>query len=300
MSAPARDGHLPLPWLDRAGRLSGLKLAVFVAVLLPAAGLAYAALTDGLGVKPYEHAIHETGEWAIRLLLASLAVTPLRKITGWTRLVLVRRMLGLATLSYAILHLGLYAAQEGFALGHVVSEIATRVYLTIGFVALLGLIALGATSTDGAVRRLRHNWVRLHRLAYAIAVLGTIHHFLQAKSDVSNATLIAGLLVLAFGYRIAASRKASLSAPLVLAGVALLATAATVLIEYAWYEFGTNLPAERILAANFEVPDSLRPAWSVAMVGFAVAFLPPVQGAVRGALRLIRPRSSAARRAGRP
>lgn len=300
MSAPARAARLPLPWNDRTGRLSWLKLAVIVAILVPAANLAYLALAHDLGAKPYDTAIHTAGDWAIRLLLASLAVTPLRRITGVTRLVLVRRMLGLAALGYAGLHLTLYAAQQGFALGHVAAEIALRIYLTIGFVALLGLVALGATSTDAAVRRLRHNWVRLHRLVYAIAVLATVHYFLQSKADVSQATLMAGLFVLVFGYRIADRGRAALTAPLVLAGVALLATAATVLIEYAWYALATGIPAERVLAANLDPDLAIRPAWSVAIAGLAVALLPPLQGAARGAVRLIRPPASAARRAGRP
>ncbi|MEQ9638893.1 MAG: protein-methionine-sulfoxide reductase heme-binding subunit MsrQ [Alphaproteobacteria bacterium] len=300
MSAPPRAARLALPWNDRAGRLSWLKLAVFVAVLLPAAGLAYAAMMGQLGVKPVEHAIHETGEWAIRLLLATLAVTPLRRITGWTQFVLVRRMLGLATLGYAAGHFLLFVAQEGFALAHVAAEIVSRIYLVIGFTGLLCLIVLGATSTDAAVRRLRRNWVRLHRLAYVVALLASAHFFLQAKVNISEATLIAGLLMLVFGYRIAAWRKAPLTAPLVLAGVALLAAAATGLIEYAWYALATGLPAERVLAANFTAQDDLRPAWSVAVAGLAVALLPPVLGAVRAASRAIRPRASAAPRARRP
>ncbi len=181
----AVSSPLPWPWLDRAGRLSWLKLAVFLACLAPACQLLIAYRLDMLGAKPITALIHGTGEWTVRFLLATLALTPLRRIADWPKLVLIRRMLGVTTMAYALAHLVLYVIDQNYDLAKVVSEIALRIYLTIGFVALVGLIALGATSTDGAIRAMGPNWHRLHKLAYTIAVLGLVHYFLQAKIDVS-------------------------------------------------------------------------------------------------------------------
>ena len=134
----------PFPWLDRAGRLSGLKLVAFLACIGPALYLALAYERDALGAKPITALIHGTGEWTVRFLLASLAVSPLRRIADWPKLINLRRMLGVTVAAYALAHLALYVVDQNFVLTKVVSEIVLRTYLTIGFVALLGLIALGA------------------------------------------------------------------------------------------------------------------------------------------------------------
>ena len=140
--------------LRAAGRFSALKLAVFLALLALAALLAVDALTGGLGARPWDAAIHRVGWWTVVFLLASLAVTPLRRSLRWNALISVRRMIGVTVFAAAVLHLVLYAGQEAWDLWKVGSEIVLRIYLTIGFVALLGLAALAATSTDAMVRRL--------------------------------------------------------------------------------------------------------------------------------------------------
>ena len=127
----------------------------------------------------------------MRFLLLSLAVTPLRRIANYPKLILVRRMLGLTVLAYGVVHLGLYVVDQNFILSKVVSEIVSRFYLTIGFVALLGLTVLGITSTDGMIRRLGKAWPRLHKSVYLIAILGLIHYYLQAKIDVSDPVYVA-------------------------------------------------------------------------------------------------------------
>ena len=163
------------PWNDYSGRLSPLKLAVFVALFGP--GL-WTALSFGLGwlqPQPFTAAIREIGLWTIRLIFIALAITPLRQALQWPRLILVRRMIGVAAFAYAITHLTLYTADQMFDLAKVASEIALRIYLTIGFTAVLGLAALAATSTDGMVRRLGRRWQKLHRLVYLIALLAAVH-----------------------------------------------------------------------------------------------------------------------------
>jgi sulfoxide reductase heme-binding subunit YedZ len=185
-------------------------------------------------------------------------------------------MLGLAALAYAAIHLALYVIDQNFDLGRVASEIVLRVYLTIGFVTLVGLVTLGATSTDTAIRRMGAAWRRLHRIVYVLAVLAIVHFFLQSKADVSEATLMSGLFGLLMAYRAMHKRGVAL-APLPLALVAVAATAATIAIEFVWYWAATGIDPTRVFLANFDFSYTIRPAWWVGATGLAVA----VTGAVR-------------------
>lgn len=263
-----------MPWLDRSGRFSPLKAAIFAALLAPGLWIALAYLGGRLEPMPVSQALHQCGLWAIRLLMVSLAVTPLRRLFHWPQLVPARRMIGVAAFAYAAAHFTLYAADQSFALGTVASEIALRFYLTIGFVALLGLAALAATSTDGMLRRLGgRRWRRLHRLVYLIGLLGTIHYFLQSKANVSEATVVAGVFLWLMAYRAVAALPGEERA-LPLWGLAALAAGiaiATALGEagYLWLRLGVD-PA-RVLAADLVFKFGPRPAWIVLMVGLAVA-----------------------------
>jgi len=157
-----------------------LKPLLFLAALLPLAGL---ALGD-LGANPVERLSHVTGDWALRLLLATLAMTPLRRLTGWGEWLRLRRMLGLFAFFYASLHLAVYVGLDlGFAWGAVVDDIVKRPYITLGFATYLILIPLAATSTQGMMRRLGKRWKRLHRLVYVSAFGGVLHYVWLVKSD---------------------------------------------------------------------------------------------------------------------
>lgn len=259
------------PWTDRKGQLSGLRLAVFFVLLYPAARIFYDLAFGPVFPEPYEQALHESGNWAVRFLLLTLSVTPLRRIFSWNRIVGLRRMIGVSVLAYALLHLGLYAAQENWDLVKVVSEIFLRFYLLIGFAALTGLAVLGATSLDSAIRRLGKNWQKLHMLVYPVAVLGIFHFFLQSKSDVTEATLMAGLFALLMIYRIAVKAGLPLANPLVLVLSAGLASAATAGIEYAWYALATGIPADRVFMANFDLAVAIRPAVWIGIIGLGVS-----------------------------
>ncbi|WP_269929588.1 sulfite oxidase heme-binding subunit YedZ [Aminobacter sp. HY435] len=270
------------PWTDRAGKFSPLKAAVLVGTLTPALLLAYYAATGFpsvaptggiLGPRPYSAAIHFTGDWAIRFVLLSLAVTPLRRIGQWPKLIQVRRMLGIAALCYALAHLTLYFFDMNWDVLRVASEIVLRIYLTIGFVALLGLGVLGATSTDAAIRKLGANWNRLHKVVYAIGILAALHFFMQSKADVYQPTLMAGLFVLLMLYRLAHWRGYALTSPLVLVALAVGAALATVLVEAAWYGLATGVPVSRVLNANLQFSYSIRPAWWVLATGLGAAAL---------------------------
>jgi sulfoxide reductase heme-binding subunit YedZ len=256
---------------ERSGRLSPPKIAAFLAAIGPIAWLAIEVVTDDLGPKPLTEAIHQTGHWAVRLLLLTLAISPMRRIFDYNRLVLARRTLGVAVACYAGFHLCLYVADQAFALTTVASEIVLRIYLTIGFVTLVGLIALAVTSTDAAIRRMgAKRWNALHDIVYGLGVLALIHFFLQSKINVDEPVLMSGLFLWLLGYR-ALHR---LFGPVTLARLALLAIGAglaTALGEAAWYALATGVDARLVLAANLDFTYSIRPAWWVFGAGAAVA-----------------------------
>jgi len=155
--------------------------------LLPLAALGVGAARDGLGANPVETITHVTGGWTLRLLLATLAITPLRRFTGWAFLAPWRRSLGLLAFLYATLHLTTFLALDlGFAFGAFAEEIAERPYVTLGFSALLLLVPLAITSTRGWQRRLGRRWLTLHRLVYGAAVLGVLHFAWLVKADLAE------------------------------------------------------------------------------------------------------------------
>jgi len=271
------------PWNDYSGRLSPLKLAVFLALFVPATWVMFAYAFGLLGARPLNEAIHQIGLWTIRLIFLALAVTPLRQILQWPRLILVRRMIGVAAFAYVMIHFSLYAASEAFDLGKVASEIVLRIYLTIGFAALLGLAALAATSTDGMVRRLGgKRWQLLHRLVYVIGVLAVIHYCFQSKLDLWEPTIMAGLLFWLLGYRLLLWRfgvRGHLALPW-LAGLGLAAPLVTALGEAVYFRLAFHAPLMRVLATNFSLVTGIRPAVIVLAIGLAVT----VAGAARAAL----------------
>ena len=216
-----------VPWRDRHGRFLPLKAVTLS--LTPIPGLVYLALwIDGdLGGRALTEVIHATGDWAVRWLLISLAITPFARIASWPGLLLVRRMVGVTAMVYAVTHLCLYVVDQKYKLLTVATEIALRFYLTIGFVALLGLSALAATSTDAAMKRLGKKWKQLHRLAYPIGGLALLHFFIQTKANVSEPVLFAGLFVWLMVWRLLPMpRRTALSTLFVLVPVSAVLTMA--------------------------------------------------------------------------
>ncbi|MBR0652200.1 sulfoxide reductase heme-binding subunit YedZ [Roseomonas terrae] len=262
-----------MPWRDRTGAFAPLKALTFALLFVPALLLAWDAWQGNLFPKPWQAATHDTGTWAIRLLLISLAVTPARQILRQPRIAEVRRMIGVAVFAYAVLHLLLYAGDERFDWVKVATEIVLRFYLTIGFVALLGLAALAATSTDGMLRRMGGRaWRRLHWLVHPIAALALFHFTLQSKADVTEPMLMAGLYAWLSGYRLIAPEGGAPGLPALL-GLAVGAMLATAGIEFAWYALGTGLNPWRVLEANLDVTFGLRPALWVGIAGLGAAAL---------------------------
>lgn len=178
-----------------------LKPGLFCLCALPAVSLVVGLFTSNLGPNPVETITHETGEWALRLLLVTLAVTPLRKLTGRAGVMRFRRMLGLYAFFYASAHLLTYLVLDAeFDPGYILEDIVERTYITIGFAAFLVLVPLAVTSNNALLRRLgARRWQRLHRLAY-VATFGALLHFLWlVKADLREPLVymaIFGILML--------------------------------------------------------------------------------------------------------
>lgn len=172
-----------------------LKPALFALCLLPFAGLVWGAFTDGLGANPVETITHTTGDWALRMLLITLAVTPVRKLTGLHLLMRVRRMLGLFCFFYALLHFSTYAILDAsLDPRYIAEDVLERPYITVGFTAFCLLIPLAVTSTNAMVRRLGgNNWRRLHRFVYVIGGLSVLHFLWLVKADLREPLVYAAV-----------------------------------------------------------------------------------------------------------
>jgi methionine sulfoxide reductase heme-binding subunit len=186
-----------------------IKSAVFLACLVPLAILARDAFTGGLGANPIEEVELRTGRWALRFLAAALAVTPLRRISGWNELIRYRRMLGLFAFFYATVHLSAYVGLDMFFdWGDIVEDVVKHPYVTIGLATWLLLLPLAITSTNGWVRRLGgKRWARLHRLVYVAAITGTIHYLWAVKKDTYLPLVYLTVFVLLLGWRVVAAAR---------------------------------------------------------------------------------------------
>ena len=226
-----------MPFLrEKSRRWSPEKIVAFVGVCLPALWLAYRTGAGDLGARPVTELIHCCGDWAVRILLVTLAITPARRLFHLPKLIQARRTLGVAAAFYIFTHFTLYVIDQKFDLRTVASEIVLRFYLTIGFLGLIGLIALAVTSTDAMIRRLGHNWGRLHRIAYAIGVIAVVHFALQKKLDIYEPLLMTGFLFWLLGFRLIQRYAREVTFPWLLA-LAVLTTLFTAIYEAIWYRF---------------------------------------------------------------
>ena len=194
-----------------------IKVAVWAACLAPFAWLVVraAGVAGSLGANPQEEILNVCGKTGINLLMLTLCITPIRRSTGWNRLVAFRRLLGLFAFFYLVLHFLTYALLDlGIARWPTLLEdIAERPYVTVGFTALMLLVPLAATSTQALQRRLGRNWAKLHRLVYVVAVLAVVHYWWQTKIDVAEPLLYAFLLAVLLGARLLHYRSVHAKAP---------------------------------------------------------------------------------------
>ena len=182
-----------------ARRRRTLRAAVVLLGTAPLLALGARAALDGLGANPVEEITHETGGWALRFLLLTLAVTPARRLLGWSWLAPERRSFGLFAFGYASLHFATYLTLDlELQLGALAEDILERPYITAGFAGFLSMVPLAATSTRASIRRLGRRWTKLHRLVYLAAVAAVLHYLWLVKADLREpliyATVLAALL----------------------------------------------------------------------------------------------------------
>lgn len=187
----------------RPGMLTAIKLLVFLLCLLPLVCLGWGVWQDSLGPNPIEALTRGTGDWTLRLLLITLAVTPLRKCSGWHWLIRLRRMLGLYAFFYASLHLLTYVWLDQFFDGWgIVLDIVKRPFVTAGMAAFVLMLPLALTSTQSMMRRLGgRRWQQLHRSVYAVAIVGVLHYWWLVKRDITEPAVYAVILALLLGVR---------------------------------------------------------------------------------------------------
>ena len=183
-----------------------LKVVLFLTCLLPLGKLVletFGIAGMSLGPNPVEELIHRCGLWGLKFLLITLAITPLRHLTGWNWLVRLRRMFGLFAFFYICLHFTVYAGlDQRFDLGAIGEDIVKRPYITLGISGLIMLIPLAVTSTNAMMRRLGRRWQKLHRLVYFIGIVGVWHFWWQVKKDITEPLIYVGILALLLGYRL--------------------------------------------------------------------------------------------------
>jgi methionine sulfoxide reductase heme-binding subunit len=181
-----------------------MKALVFLAALLPLGWLVYSVYTGRTSANPAEDIILTTGIWALRFLLASLAITPIRRLTGWNRVIQYRRMLGLFAFFYAVVHVASYIAFDRFfELGEIWDDVVKRPFITAGMVAFTLMVPLALTSTRGWIARLGRRWQLLHRLVYLSALAAAVHFVWKVKVVIGEPVYYAAILAVLLGFRLA-------------------------------------------------------------------------------------------------
>jgi sulfoxide reductase heme-binding subunit YedZ len=178
-----------------------LRRVIFVAALIPAAMLIVDAFTGKLTANPIDFITDTTGDWAIRFLLLTLSITPIRRITGWNPIIQTRKMLGLFSFFYATLHFLTWSVLDWFFdFRQMFSDVLMRPFITLGMLTFLILLALALTSTTASIRRLGKKWTQLHRLIYLAAITALTHYWMARKTVVPEfkVLLVAGVLLLGF------------------------------------------------------------------------------------------------------
>ncbi len=179
------------------------KPIVFLVLLVPLALQMYWFVTNSLGANPIEAITRNTGDWALRILLITLAVSPIRRLLGWHSIIKYRRMLGLFAFFYVCVHLSLYITLDKyFDWGEIIDDVIKRPFITVGFSAFLLLIPLAVTSTNKMMDRLQHRWVLIHKLIYIISMLAVLHFWWMVKIDTREPAIYAIILAFLLSFRL--------------------------------------------------------------------------------------------------
>ena len=196
--------------MNKKRRVLLLKGLVWLLCLAPGVWLVWRGFTDRLGANAIEEVLHRLGDTSLVILLVTLSITPIRRLTGWNDLAPLRRLLGLFAFFYLTTHFLWYAVvDEGLAFEFIVEDVIERPYILAGFTAWLMLIPLAITSTKGWIRRLKKNWQKLHRLVYVATGLGVLHFYWQVKADTYWPLVATTVLVALMLLRIRQARRPS-------------------------------------------------------------------------------------------
>ncbi len=272
--------QLMWPWHDRRYGFSWLKAGTFALMFAPGLWLAYQVATEQFGPVPLGGMTYWSGLWATALLMLALAITPASAILRSGRLIIVRRMVGVTALAYTVAHIIIYFALRFWDFVHIAHEMATRLSLILATIATIGLIALGATSLDAAVRRMgAQGWQRLHNAIYAIAALALVHYLLS-PDIYPEQYLLSGMFVWLMGWRVLNRRGLGTDA----SALALLAVGAALfaaLLEAGWIWAYHGFEPLGTLRNNFSLVLGVAPAWKVLGLGLLIAVVAAIRQARR-------------------
>jgi methionine sulfoxide reductase heme-binding subunit len=266
----ARRSHLIWPWQDRENRFSWLKASVFTLLFAPGIWLVYQVAAGEFGPVPLGGMTYWSGVWATALLLLALAITPALTITRWGQLIIVRRMIGVAALAYTIAHIIIYFALRFWNFASIAHEMATRLSLIVASMATIGLLVLGATSVDAAVRRMgAKGWQQLHNAIYAITALALIHYLLSPDAYPEQ-YLMSGMFFWVIGWRVLNRRGHGRD----VGALALLAVSASLFaafLEAGWLWAYHDYEPLGTLGNNLSLVLGVSPAWKVLILGLLIA-----------------------------
>jgi methionine sulfoxide reductase heme-binding subunit len=264
-----RRPQLIWPWQDRKGRFSWLKAGVFTLMFAPGIWLAYQVASGEFGPVPLGGMTYWSGVGATALLLLALAITPALTIMQWGKLIIVRRMIGVAALAYTIAHIIIYFALRFWDFASIAHEMVTRLSLIMASIATIGLIALGVTSVDAAVRRMgAKGWQQLHNAIYAITALALIHYLLSPDAYPEQ-YLMSGIFFWLMGWRML-NRRGRGRDVRALAVLAVSSSLFASILEVGWLWAYHDYEPLYTLGNNFSLVLGISPAWKVLILGFLI------------------------------
>jgi sulfoxide reductase heme-binding subunit YedZ len=268
------------PWQDRKGGFSGLKAGTFALMFAPAIWLVYQVEAEQFGPVPLGGMTYWSGLWATALLLLALAITPAQTIFRWSRLIIVRRMIGVTALAYTFAHIVIYFALRFWNFASIAHEMATRISLIVATVATVGLIALGATSFDAAVRRMgATGWNRLHNTVYVLTALALVHYLLSPDSYPEQ-FLTSGMFFWLMVWRVL-NRRGRGADVRALAMLAVASCLFTAFLEALWVWAYHGYAPSGTLANDFTLELGVPPAWQILALGLLIAAAAFAQQAIR-------------------
>lgn len=273
------------PWQD-GGHFSALKATTLALMFVPAISIVHDVATGEFGPVPLGGMTYWSGLWATAILVLALAVTPAATMFRWRRVIIVRRIIGVTALIYTIAHLFIYFALRFWNFASIASEMVTRLSLIVATVSTLGLIALGATSLDAAVRRMgARGWQSLHNLVYAVTALAILHYLLS-PGLFPDQFLMSGMFFWLMIWRVL-DRRGLGTSPVALAALAVTAAVFTVLLEVGWIWAFRDYALAEIFNIYLTLILGIPPGWTILAAGLVIAGAAAARQALRGGWRVV-------------